>query len=101
MLVTHHVDLVFPIVAYIVKLREGRIEAQGTVSQLREVGKLVTTRTAFGDNGKVKIADVASDERVNHKTSMDSGGKLVEEEQKDRYACYFIITRAGSRMFLF
>ncbi|CAE6492871.1 unnamed protein product [Rhizoctonia solani] len=35
-LVTHHVDLVLPMAGWLVRLKEGRIEAQGTLQQLQE-----------------------------------------------------------------
>ncbi|KAG9076565.1 hypothetical protein FRC06_009443, partial [Ceratobasidium sp. 370] len=40
-LVTHHTDLVLPIAGWVVKLHEGRVEAQGTVAQLRDSGSAV------------------------------------------------------------
>lgn len=39
-LATHHVDLVLPAANWVVKLDHGRIEAQGTVEKLRELGLL-------------------------------------------------------------
>ncbi|KAG9079916.1 hypothetical protein FRC06_007321, partial [Ceratobasidium sp. 370] len=43
-LVTHHTDLVLPIVGWVVKLHEGRVEVQGTVAQLRDSGALSLVR---------------------------------------------------------
>ena len=39
-LVTHHVELVLPGAHYLVRMLDGRIDTQGTVSELRESGVL-------------------------------------------------------------
>lgn len=39
-LVTHHVDLVLPAAGYLVQMLDGRIDTQGTISELRQRGLL-------------------------------------------------------------
>ncbi|KAG8717175.1 hypothetical protein FRC09_014648 [Ceratobasidium sp. 395] len=80
-LVTHHVDLVLPLVSWVVKLNEGRIEAQGTAADLRASGALVSAnshRTAV--QGSKTEHSVAKD-YTKAKEPKDAK-KLVEDEKK-------------------
>ncbi|KAG8741815.1 hypothetical protein FRC12_015533, partial [Ceratobasidium sp. 428] len=80
-LVTHHVDLVLPLVSWVVKLNEGRIEAQGTVADLRASGALVSAnshRTTM-QGSKTEHSVTKDDTQV--KEPKDAK-KLVEDEKK-------------------
>ncbi|KAG8746879.1 hypothetical protein FRC12_014196 [Ceratobasidium sp. 428] len=80
-LVTHHVDLVLPLVSWVVKLNEGRIEAQGTVANLRASGALVSAnshRTTV-QGSKTEHSVAKDDTKV--KEPKDAK-KLVEDEKK-------------------
>jgi energy-coupling factor transporter ATP-binding protein EcfA2 len=88
-LVTHHVDLVLPAVSWVVKLYEGQIESQGTVSQLRESGALSSIRTGQKEIELTEevIATEGNDgETGGPKDPSKVARKLVEDEKKARYA---------------
>jgi ABC-type methionine transport system ATPase subunit len=80
-LVTHHVDLVLPVVGWIVKLHEGRIVAQGTVVQLRELGALAVARESQTLHSTQQEAPVVG-EVEEKKDSNKIVNKLVEDEGK-------------------
>ncbi|CAE6351147.1 unnamed protein product, partial [Rhizoctonia solani] len=84
-LVTHHVDLVLPAVSWVVKLYEGQIESQGTVSQLRESGALSSIRTGQKEIELTEevIATEGNDgETGGPKDPNKVARKLVEDEKK-------------------
>lgn len=68
-LVSHHVELLLPITDFIVRILDGRIDAQGTPAQLRESGAL---------DGLIAIeeAEMAAEEPVVASASQD---KEVED----------------------
>lgn len=83
-LVTHHVDLVLPIITWVVKLHDGRIQTQGTVAQLRESGVLSMARAgeeAYTPDDPTSNAG----EDTEAKPSNDPVNKLVEQEEKSTY----------------
>lgn len=87
-LVTHHVDLVLPAVAWVVKLFEGQIESQGTVAQLRESGALSTIRAGQKEidlTEETATADGTEIQGVGPKDPNKAAKKLVEDEKKSTY----------------
>jgi len=79
-LVSHHVELLLPITDYIVRILDGRIDAQGTPAELREAGALDGLITIEG-------AEVAAEEPVVSSSSQDKEVEMVEEAEsakKDR-----------------
>ncbi|KAG8737179.1 hypothetical protein FRC10_008487 [Ceratobasidium sp. 414] len=91
-LVTHHVDLILPIVGWVVKLREGRIEAQGTVAQLRDSGALALVREGqkvvhLAEKETPAVGRTTGENDPNKPTS-----KLVENEAKS--TCVHLRTSA-------
>ncbi|KAG8739619.1 hypothetical protein FRC10_005390 [Ceratobasidium sp. 414] len=80
-LVTHHVELVLPAAGWVVRLREGRIEAQGTVESMREGGMLPLGREKgkeWGGGEEDGKAGVEKKRGVEGKATR----KLVEDEKK-------------------
>ncbi|KAG8716744.1 hypothetical protein FRC09_015283 [Ceratobasidium sp. 395] len=82
-LVTHHVELVLPAAGWVVRLLEGRIEAQGAVESMRASGMLPLGR----DKGKEwsgEEEDTKNDNDEVKKTREDNKAarKLVEAEKK-------------------
>lgn len=78
----HHVDLVLPVASWVVKLHEGRIEAQETVAQLRESGLLSLARkrqNEWAEDGDAIVEEVVVAETMSEKKSVR---KLVDEEKK-------------------
>lgn len=71
-LVSHHVELLLPITDYIVRILDGRIDAQGTPAELRESGAL---------DGLIAIegAEVAAEEPVTSSSSQDKEVEVVDE----------------------
>ncbi|KAG9090416.1 hypothetical protein FRC07_012119, partial [Ceratobasidium sp. 392] len=81
-LVTHHVGLVLPIVGWVVKLRTGRIEMQGTATDLRRSGKLTMVRE---EQKAVHFAEEQSptaNDAVKKNSSSGPTSTLVEKEAK-------------------
>ncbi|KAH7334355.1 hypothetical protein B0J17DRAFT_770708 [Rhizoctonia solani] len=101
-LVTHHVDLVLPAVAWVIKLSEGQIEAQGTVAQLRESGELSAIRT--GQKEIELTEEVVTIEGIEDQTGPKdpnkTARKLVEDEKKStgtvKFAVYHTYLSAAS-----
>ncbi|KAJ7041095.1 P-loop containing nucleoside triphosphate hydrolase protein [Mycena alexandri] len=91
-LVTHHVELVLPSAHYVVRVLDGRIDAQGTVQELNTQGVLeVITHEAAVEvnNKKIPAVDVAGDiPTVDLKpliapTNERKPRKLVEDERRE------------------
>ncbi|KAH8798081.1 hypothetical protein DL96DRAFT_1539779 [Flagelloscypha sp. PMI_526] len=76
-LVTHHVELVLPTAAFVVRMLDGRIDTQGTVSELRTLG-LLEAITDEGDTVPEKQEAVTADTTMDM-TSKVSSGEDVEE----------------------
>jgi ABC-type sulfate/molybdate transport systems ATPase subunit len=73
-LVSHHVELLLPVTDYIVRVLDGRIDAQGTPAELRASGEL---------EGLIAIegAEAAAEEPVtSSSSSQDQEIKVTEEE---------------------
>lgn len=83
LMVTHQTELVLPACAWVVLLQDGKIEAQGTVQELRPRGssKEPTEQSPSFDKERPKIrqeADLVAKENLNEKPAQ----KLVEAETK-------------------
>jgi len=76
-LVSHHVELLLPITDYIVRILDGRIDAQGTPAELRESGAL---------DGLIAIegAEVAAEEPVVASSSQDGEVAVVDEAESNK-----------------
>ncbi|KAF8601971.1 P-loop containing nucleoside triphosphate hydrolase protein [Ceratobasidium sp. AG-I] len=81
-LVTHHVDLVLPFASWVVKLHEGRVDAQGTVETLRESGSLASSREGRTDEKEQDESTIESTSATEKKGDGAAARKLVEEEGK-------------------
>ncbi|KAI0705448.1 multidrug resistance-associated ABC transporter [Earliella scabrosa] len=66
-LVTHHVELVLPGAHYLVRMLDGRIDTQGTISDLRESGVLT---------------DIAKLEELNERQEADKYGKYMWRQSR-------------------
>lgn len=84
-LVTHHVDLVLPSASWVVKIHEGRIEAQGTVETLRKSGLLATSREEHIGDSKEDEPTIESTSVIEKKGDGKAARTLVEEEGKSTY----------------
>ena len=73
-LVSHHVELLLPITDYIVRILDGRIDSQGTPTELRESGAL---------DGLIAIegAEMAAEEPVVASSSQDKEVAVVDEAE--------------------
>ncbi|QRV76775.1 ABC transporter transmembrane region [Ceratobasidium sp. AG-Ba] len=80
-LVTHHIDLVLPAVGWIVKLRDGKIEAQGTVAQLRESRDLEAGKESHKNTQSIDKQPL-NNETAKERASDKPANKLVESEAK-------------------
>lgn len=96
-LVTHHVDLVLPGAHYLVRMLDGRIDTQGTVSDLRTSGLLEDiTHEAEAEAqketqivvGEVADAEVEAVEGGNGNQvtteNLSKPRKLVEDEKREQ-----------------
>ncbi|KAG8678724.1 hypothetical protein FRC08_017559, partial [Ceratobasidium sp. 394] len=80
-LVTHHVELVLPAAGWVVRLHEGRVEAQGTVEGMREDGMLPLGRGKSKEWGAGE--DDEKEDGVEKKNEEKKAAtKLVEDEKK-------------------
>jgi ABC-type sulfate/molybdate transport systems ATPase subunit len=87
-LVTHHIDLVLPLAGYVVRMRDGRIDAQGTPGELRSRGLMeeiiqsedwATDAELSHEAATVANANQAPrDDKVPERTAR----KLIEEEKR-------------------
>ncbi|EJD42543.1 P-loop containing nucleoside triphosphate hydrolase protein [Auricularia subglabra TFB-10046 SS5] len=80
-LATHHVDLVAPVAAFVVRLEAGRIVAQGTPEQLRARGD----SACIAAPGRSKARDESSEPEPAETLAVDDlkgAKKLVEPETK-------------------
>jgi ABC-type multidrug transport system ATPase subunit len=70
-LVSHHVELLLPITDYIVRILDGRIDAQGTPADLKKSGAL---------DGLIAIegAEVAAEEPVTSSSSQNEEIEVVD-----------------------
>ncbi|KAH8827185.1 multidrug resistance-associated ABC transporter [Flagelloscypha sp. PMI_526] len=97
-LVTHHVELVLPAASYLIRMLDGRIDAKGTIADLRERGLLDTItyhEEAIAEKEEAAVEETATDTAAPPGvTSMEGKGpnpsetsvkkprKLVEEEHR-------------------
>lgn len=90
-IVTHHVDLVADLAAWVVQLEDGIISAQGTPEDLRKQGLLSETREKSKEEqgqGSTTVSDstVSNEPETRRATSEDTvPKKLVEKEEKAEY----------------
>ncbi|KAG8809644.1 hypothetical protein FRC17_003352, partial [Serendipita sp. 399] len=84
-LVTHHVELVLPAAGYLVRMLDGRIDTQRSISELRKRGLLQEiTAKAKKEEEKADVSNESQEE--DHDAKKDKGGKpakkLIEEEKR-------------------
>jgi ABC-type multidrug transport system ATPase subunit len=78
-LVTHHVELVLPVAAYVVKMLGGRIDAHGTPAELRKRGVLEEiTRTEAVELAQQQHVPAAEPTAEN----TGAGGTIVAEAEQ-------------------
>ncbi|KAJ6542743.1 multidrug resistance-associated ABC transporter [Mycena capillaripes] len=86
-LVTHHVELVLPGAHYVVRMLDGRIDAQGTVQELRARGVLdEIAQEAAEEVKKEELAlpvGVVDSNTLTEQTEAKKPRKLVEDEHRD------------------
>lgn len=71
-LVSHHVELLLPITDYIVRILDGKIDAQGSPAELREAGEL---------DGLIAVeeAEVSAEEPITNDKKQDKELAVVED----------------------
>ncbi|QRV95975.1 ABC transporter [Ceratobasidium sp. AG-Ba] len=80
-LITHHVDLVLPAAGWVVRIKEGRIEAQGVVETVRESGMLpVTSEKQVTSDEEPQGQE--NQKEAEKKDEKKLARKLVEDEKK-------------------
>ncbi|KAG8843469.1 hypothetical protein FRC20_003943, partial [Serendipita sp. 405] len=83
-LVTHHVELVLPATEYLIRMLDGRIDTQGSISELRKRGLL--QEIAAKAKKEEKKAEATNDSQEEDDTKKDKSGKpakkLIEEEKR-------------------
>lgn len=90
-LITHHVDMVVDRCAYVVRLEEGMITAQGTPSDLRKLGVLAGIKEAGRKEESEITTPAAPESDISDTNKTVDGapkvaGKLVDKETKAQYA---------------
>lgn len=86
-IVSHHVELLLPVAGYIVRILDGRIDAQGTPSALRDAGELeglVALEESKVEQQAVKV-EAAEEEVVEpekKEKKKGPGKKLVQDEDR-------------------
>ncbi|KAJ6542780.1 multidrug resistance-associated ABC transporter [Mycena capillaripes] len=103
-LVTHHVELVLPGAHYVVRMLDGRIDAQGTVQELRARGVLdEIAHEAAVEVKKEELAlpvDVVDSETLIEQIEAKKPRKLVEDEHREtgsvKWAVYQTYLAASS-----
>ena len=78
-LVTHHVELVLPGTHYLIRILDGRIDSQGTVSDLRAQGVLEEISHDAEADAQQEEMKVASEEK-----GVDSEVIAVEGEEEKK-----------------
>lgn len=83
-LVTHHVESVLNHCAYVVRLQNGSIEAQGTVEELRSSGHLAALQASTAPEPSPEAETPAGDVVRSEEAAEDpkAAKKLVETEAK-------------------
>ncbi|KAJ7591990.1 P-loop containing nucleoside triphosphate hydrolase protein [Mycena floridula] len=84
-LVTHHIDLVMPSAHYLVRMLDGRIDAQGTVAELRERGILdqIVHDAAAEVEQEMDTSTVATIAETLSDLKRKPPRKLVEDERRE------------------
>ncbi|KAJ7715183.1 hypothetical protein B0H16DRAFT_1678542 [Mycena metata] len=87
-LVTHHVELVLPGAHYVVRVLDGRIDAQGTVEELHARGLLDVITHEAAENKEIPTVDAAGDIPtvdipLTAQASARKPRKLVENERRE------------------
>ncbi|KZV99859.1 hypothetical protein EXIGLDRAFT_668146 [Exidia glandulosa HHB12029] len=104
-LVTHHFATILPIAAWVIKMDNGRIAAQGTVDKLRASGDLAAIVKAEVQEERVQKEAVKEDTVLLNDKNVTQGAakvpkKLVEHETKAsgsvRFAVYAAYFKAAS-----
>ncbi|QRW10315.1 ABC transporter [Ceratobasidium sp. AG-Ba] len=80
-LITHHVDLVLPAAGWVVRIKEGRIEAQGVVETVRESGMLPVTSEKQVTSDEEPHGQ-ENQKEADKKDEKKLARKLVEDEKK-------------------
>lgn len=96
-MVSHHVELLLPSADYLVRILDGRIDAQGTPAELRAAGELdglialeeaeaskvepIISKEEVADEAETVIGDVAPEKKEKKK---GPGKKLVQGESTIR-----------------
>jgi len=83
-LVTHHVELIISRARYVVKMNDGHIETQGTVSDLRQRGILqeIASQAEEERKGEPSSGENDVDSNDDAEKSVKVPKKLVEEEER-------------------
>ncbi|KAI0634381.1 hypothetical protein C8Q77DRAFT_1056057 [Trametes polyzona] len=90
-LVTHHVELMLPGADYLVRMADGRIEAQGFVSELRASGQLGDFANADpggpdgpGDASRPRVKEVDMEPAPAAESDADEGEEASQKAKKPR-----------------
>ncbi|CAE7143619.1 unnamed protein product [Rhizoctonia solani] len=80
--VTHHIDLVLPAAGWLVQLNDGRVEAQGTLQQLRESGAILQARDL--DTRQFTIEETVDEDHAANNAEIEKkpAKKLVDDEAR-------------------
>ncbi|GJJ07979.1 hypothetical protein Clacol_002186 [Clathrus columnatus] len=101
-LVTHHVELVLPGTYYLIQMSEGRIERQGTVSELEKQGLLdfLANDPSVHSKSKDDTGDVVTSFPNHVSDPIKTARKLVEEEERSegmvKWIVYKVYMKASS-----
>jgi ABC-type multidrug transport system ATPase subunit len=76
-LVSHHVELLLPITDYIIRILDGKIDAQGSPAELRAAGEL---------DGLIAVeeAEAAAEEPITSNKEQDQEAEAVEEADQKK-----------------
>ncbi|CED85003.1 Multidrug resistance-associated protein/mitoxantrone resistance protein, ABC superfamily [Phaffia rhodozyma] len=87
-IVSHHVELLLPTATCLIRLVEGRVEAQGTIAELRAAGHLAeivaTEQKEVPDESSVMPKDGSTAEEIAAVEGEDTADELAEPKNKAR-----------------